>query len=151
MTYPARGTGPRMSRRTLMAALPATGGALFASQGGAQSLHAPTDPVVKHYRDWLAARREWRRLIELEDHMDWDTPEVCAAKDKETDAENAMFNLPPTSCEGIGALAAILWTYAGPSAAEHTPDFEYQAEYEEARLIRAIWTACTGHGGYPEV
>lgn len=137
---------PRLSRRSLLAALPAAS-ALAALPGAATA--ADADPVVSIYRDWLAAREEWRVLSCLPGNDDWDDPRSLDAQAREDAAEEKMLAIKPTSLEGIGALVALAWAYAGPSV---TDPESYGADVQsmDCRALMAIWTICTGKEGYPE-
>ncbi len=72
-----------------------------------------------------------------------------AAYDRVNSASDAMQETTPTTKEGIGALAALLWSMTGPSGVSEE-DFLFEANYGENQLLRSIWTACTGRSGYPE-
>lgn len=136
---------PRMSRRTLLTALPASGAALALPNSG--TAYSP-DPVALLYHEWLNARQEWRELAELPGNGDFDDPRSLAAQDRELRIEDQMLALRPTSLEGIAGLAALAWNYVEPGfidadeLAEHT-------QSGECRTIIAIWKACTGLDGYP--
>lgn len=142
---PARANDPTMSRRTLLTALPATGGAL-ALPAFADS-HVP-DPLVPLYHEWLDARREWRELADLSGNGNWDDPRFLAAEARESNAEAAMLAGKPTSLEGVGALAALAWVYVNPGCTD-PEQFAEQAKSYDCRAVMAIWKACTGKEGYP--
>ena len=137
---------PRLSRRSLLAALPAAG-ALAALPAAVTA--AETDPVVSIYRDWLEARREWRDLADLPGNENWDDPRSLAAEARECAAMEQMLAMTPTSLEGIGALVALTWLYAGPSRLD-TEEYAAEAMSIEGRALMAVWKICTGKEGYPE-
>jgi hypothetical protein len=134
-----------MSRRSLLTALPASGAALALPAAGTAHV---SDPVVPLYHEWLEARQEWRELAELPGNEDWDDPRSLAAQAREDAAELQMLAMKPTSLEGMAALAALAWCYAGPGCTD--PDeLAQRAQTGDCRAIIAIWKACTGLGGYP--
>lgn len=134
-----------LTRRALMTALPASGAALAAPQ--LSQAKAP-DPVVQHYRTWLDARREWNELAELPGNGNWDDPRSIAAQDRESAAAEQMMKLAPTSLEGIGALAALVWDDIWPGVRD--PDeLDRFATRQDCQAVLAIWRACTGKDGYP--
>lgn len=136
-----------LNRREIFAALPASGVALSAPQF-VQSREA--DPIIPIYREWLATRREWQRLSELPENGNWDDPRSLAAEAREMALEDQMLKLTPTTLEGVGALAALAWVYVNPGAS--TPhEFEKEALGHDCRTIIAIWKACTGKEGFPEI
>ena len=142
---PASGTGPAMSRRTLLTALPATGVALALPAAAASR---EVDPLVPLYAEWLDARREWRELADLPGNEDWDDPRSLAAVARENSAEEQMLTIKPTSPEGIGALAALAWAYVNPGYTD-PEEFAERAKSYDCRAVMAIWKACTGLNGYP--
>jgi len=107
-TDPACGNGPRMSRRTLLAALPA------AAVAGPAAAVLAEDPILPVFRDWLDARRTWRALAELPGNGDWDDPRSVAASAREDAAEARMLELGARTPEGIAALAALAWDNIKP-------------------------------------
>lgn len=141
----ARANGPAMPRRTLLTALPTMGAALAVPQIAQAT--AP-DPLVPLYHEWLNARREWRKLAYLPGNEDWDDPRSIAAEARERAAEEAMMTLKPTSFEGIGALAALVWDYVSPGCTD-PQEFAERAKSYDCRAVMAIWKACTGKDGYP--
>lgn len=138
---------PRLSRRSLLAALPAAG-ALAALPAAVTA--SENDPVVSLYRDWLAARQEWRDLADLPGNGDWDDPRSIAAQDREIDLERRMLMERPTSLEGVGALAAVAWNYVDPGFLDPDDFREAMQNHGECRFLLAIWAACSGKEGYPE-
>lgn len=141
-TDPACGNGPRMSRRTLLAALPAAAAAGPATAGLAE------DPVLPVFRDWLDAKRTWRALADLPGNEDWDDPRSIAAAAREDAAEVRMLELGARTPEGIAALATLVWDYIGPATFD-PEKFALKAASRECRAVMAIWQACTGQTGYP--
>ena len=131
---------PTMSRRTLLTALPASGVAL-AMPPAAQA--DQPDPIVPIYHEWLAARREWRALADLDGNGNFDDPRSLAAQERENAAEQAMLTLKPTSLEGIGALAALAWVYVCPGATD-SDEFAQQAQTNDCRAVIALWNAKSG-------
>lgn len=110
----------------------------------ATEVSSPADPILPLYEEWLATRREWQRLSELPGNEDWDDPRSKAAEKREMILEDQMLQLRPTTLEGVGALAALAWAYINPGQLD--PD-----ECYDCRTIVAIWQACTGKEGYPEI
>lgn len=136
----------KLTRRTLMTAIPATGAALAAPQ--LTEADAP-DPVVLHYRKWLDARREWNELAHLPGNGNFDDPRSFAAEAREDAAAEQMMKLAPTSLEGIGALAALAWDDVKPAAGD-PEELEAMTQFTDCKAVLAIWRACTGKDGYPE-
>ena len=132
-----------MSRRTILSAVPAAG-AVFSVPVIAQGTEP--DPVVPLYHEWVSARREWRELSYLPGNEDWDDPRSEAAMDRQLAIEKRMVALTPTSLEGIGALAALAWI-DGVSPTECV----WEDLDRDRQAILAIWRACTGQDGVPEV
>ncbi len=135
-TDPACGNGPRMSRRSLLAALPAAAATLA------------EDPILPVFRDWLDARRTWLALAELPGNGDWDDPRSIAAAERWDTAEARMLELGATTPEGIAALATLAWDYIRPGTFD-PEEFALAARAPECRAVMAIWQACTGQVGYP--
>jgi len=138
-----------MKRRQFLTNLPAASGVFIASSHSLPAA-AQTDPLVPLYHEWLDARRTWRALAELPGNGNFDDPRSLAAEARESAAEEAMLTLTPTSPEGIAALAALAWAGVAPG----TTDPEEFAERErdhDCRVVRAIWKACTGGDGYPDI
>lgn len=143
----ASANNPGLTRRNLLSALPASGLAVALPQVAPA---ATPDPVVVAYDEWLSARREWRELSELPGNEDWDDPRSLAADERERVAMFAMLQNEPTSLEGIGALAALLWRDISHGCTE--PDeIKDHPNYIECLTVEAIWKACTGADGYPNV
>jgi hypothetical protein len=143
----ARANTPGMTRRNLLAALPVSGLAAALPQVAPA---ATPDPVVVAYQEWLAARREWRELSELPGNEDFDDPRSLAADEHERVAMFAMLQNDPTSLEGIGALAALLWSDISHGCTDPS-QFKHHPNFIECLTVEAIWKACTGQDGYPEV
>ena len=141
-----RANASALSRRTLLAALPASG-ALMATT--ANATEHPLDPIVPIYHEWINARREHAELLELPGNEDWDDPRTSAAERRIYENEYQMLTLQPTSKEGIAALAALAWDYCGPTSIV-PEERAKQSLSSEARAIKAIWKACTGLDGYPK-
>lgn len=137
-----------VSRRNLLTALPAT--ALTVGMAGiAQS--DPLDPVVPLYREWLAARQGWRELSDVPEHGFLDSPEMIEIEERWIQIEKVMVTERPTSKDGIAAMSALLWSFLTPGITD--PDMMEDAVSRsiECRAVLAIWTACTGKEGYPEI
>lgn len=134
-----------LSRRDILTALPAAG--ISATLPAIASASEP-DPVVVAYHEWLDARREWLKLAELPDNGNFDDPRSLALDDIISEAEELMFRLPPTSLEGIAAIAAVAWFYVSPGNVD--PDGWAEEKHTwDCRAVMAIWKACTGRDGYP--
>lgn len=142
---PVCGNTPALSRRNVitgLAALPATSALPFPAQA------AHFDPVVQHYHEWLDARRDWRAREKLPDNRNHDTPEMLEAEARETEAENQMLQLTPTTLEGIAAMVSLAWCYQGPCTTD--PEmYANEASSVDCQAMMAIWRACTGQDGYP--
>lgn len=143
----ARANTPGLTRRNLLSALPVSGLAVALPQGAPA---ATPDPVVLIYQEWLAARREWRELAELPGNGNGDHPRSIAADMRERAAEIQFVETAPASIEGIGALAAFLWSEVRPDCEDHE-EFEFRAKAFDCQAVLAIWRACTGQEGYPVV
>lgn len=132
----------RLSRRSLLAALPVAGAGLALPTVAPA---AAPDPVVIHYRDWMAANRDLQAMSHAEDG----DPLWEDAFARNCRAEEEMLKHVPTSLDGIAALTAVLWDSVGPR--ELPPEvFNREAENWDCLFIRGIWKACTGKDGYPE-
>lgn len=138
---------PALTRRNLLASLPASGIALTLPHEAPAD--AP-DPVVVAYGAWLAARREWRELSELPGNGNFDDPRSLAADERERVAMFAMLQNEPTSLEGIGALAALLWNEISHGCTDAN-QLKDHLNYIECLTVEAIWKACTGRDGFPDV
>lgn len=110
---------------------------------------ADEDPVLPHYREWLAARTEWERCAQLPGNGNNDWPESLAAKDRENEAREAMTEITPTTMAGIAALVHVLWDWAGPVSTRGSKFFEEECEEEENLLLAAIWRGASGNDGLP--
>lgn len=143
----ARANTTGLSRRNLLAALPASGLAAVLPQ--VAPAETP-DPVVVAYRQWLAARREWRELSDLPGNGNWDDPRSIDAEKREDSAVERMFQATPTTLEGIGALAAVAWSEFRPQTLD-PEEFKRRANAQDCQVVLAIWRACTGQEGYPDV
>lgn len=140
-----------LSRRSLLAALPAAGVALASpalAVGSSLSAEAE-DPVLPIYRKWCAARAEWLELSELEGNGDFEHPQSLAAEKIENDAFFAMVEMSPTSLEGVAAMAHVFWEVYGPCMPDDAPDYVSATEEPENKLIAAIWRCASGENGLP--
>ncbi|MGB0440373.1 MAG: hypothetical protein ACPGFC_09765 [Paracoccaceae bacterium] len=135
-----------LSRRTLLAALPASGVAMAMPE---IAPNATPDPVALAYQDWLAARRELRALADTPEHWHLETPEAEAVYARKDAAEERMLAHTPTTQEGIAALVAFSWAYTIWST--DPADIAQEAKSYECRAMLGIWQACTGKAGYPDV
>lgn len=61
-----------------------------------------------------------------------------------------MIETTPTSLAGIGALAAFAWYEVRPPVTD-PEEFEFRANAFDCQAVLAIWRACTGLEGYPDV
>lgn len=138
---------PAMSRRTILTMLPATGAALALP---ATAASREVDPLVPLYHEWLDARREWRELADLPGNGNFDHPASKAAEELELALRDQILSLTPTSVEGIAALAALAWESVEPGCNDPR-EYERRAQSPECRAVKAIWKACTGKVGYPEI
>ena len=136
-----------MSRRKFFCALPATCMPLASS---ATTDPKAIDPLTTLYQEWLLSRREWQALSELPNNGDWDDPRSRAAEAREMHLESQMLKLRPTTLEGVGTLAALAWAYINPGVRD-PEEYRRLALGHECRPIVAIWNACTGKDGYPEI
>lgn len=124
----------------------------FAEMGHSGSMmpRHSEDPVVPHFRQWVAAKNEWLRLTGLPGHGNADTPEVFAVEETSWAAEEKIAALTATSLEGIAAQTCLAWDHFGP----HMTDKAEQANYVERNLgvktLASIWRGLTGDDGFPE-
>ena len=109
-----------------------------------------SDPALVAYAEWIEARRECNRLAYSPDHESMDTPEYIEADKRERRAEIDLLESAPTSLAGIGALAAFAWTEVRPQTTD-PEKFEWLANDHKCQSVLAIWRACTGQEGYPDV
>lgn len=134
-----------MNRRACLTALPAV---LVTGVSQAAAV-AEEDPILPHYRQWVAARKEWYRLTDLPGNGCWDMPESIAAAELESSAFEAMIEMTPISMAGVAAFAHVLWDLVGPTMTPDQEEFLEQADRPEAKLMQAIWRASSGHHGLP--
>lgn len=137
--------GRALSRRSLLAAMPAAG-ASFAFTASAE---ASTDPILPFYHQWREAWADWNRLANIPGNEDWEWPESLAAEERAEDALRKMAALTPTTREGIAACAHAVWHLIGPDSASWAPDFQRELELPEFKLLASIWRAADGAGLYP--
>lgn len=107
------------------------------------------DPVLPVYRQWVAARREWYRCMELPDAEDWDDPRCLAASEREAEAYEAMIDMTPVSLAGVAALVHVLWDTAGPDVLPDHEDYPALMERVEIKLMCALWRGASGQKGLP--
>lgn len=138
--------GAAISRRNLLAALPASTLALSLPASAKQE-----DPILPLYRDWKLARKEWHRLSDMPGNENWDCPESLAADDRESAAFWAIVDMTPVSIEGIAALAHVLWINDGPNSRADDPDYPVECAWPGNKMIRAIWQAASGQDGLPSI
>ncbi|WP_333830464.1 hypothetical protein [Pararhodobacter sp.] len=138
-----------MKRRQFLTNLPAASGVFIASSHSLPAA-AQTDPLVPLYHEWLDARRTWRALADLPGNENWDDPRSIEAEERETSAAERMLALTPSSMEGMGVLAALAWSAIGPGGTD-SEDYAELIRFNDARAVNAIWKACTGRVGYPDI
>lgn len=136
--------GQTMSRRTLLAALPASTLALAPAASS-----TPSDPILEHYREWLDANREWKQLSDMPGNEDWKWPESIEAEKRGDKALEAMIELTPTSLEGIAAMVHVLWYLEGPASRPELPGFEDEMTMHGNKAMFALWRAASGRAGPP--
>lgn len=107
------------------------------------------DPILPIYRQWVAARKEWYRSIDLPENDKWDMPESKAAEAIENDAFWAMIDMTPTSMAGIAALIHVLWDLDGPGVPADSEDFLGRVDDPPCKLMAAIWRGASGQQGLP--
>lgn len=128
-----------ISRRTILAALPSA----TLCPGGAASAN-PTDPILAHYREWLDARAERKRLAYAPGNESLDSPELKAAEVREDAALDQMIGLTPTTTEGIAALLHAIWSFEVPELERNVPEYAEQVDDPVHKAILGIWRATTG-------
>jgi MoxR-like ATPase len=133
-----------ITRRTLMTAVPAV--ALCGAAPAAQP-----DPFLFHYRQWIEARAEWRRLIEMPEHDDWETPETKAQETIEYEAFERMAETIPTSQEGFAALSTVIWEWHGPTERREIPEYQEQVNRSENRILLNLYRALSGEKAVPVI
>ncbi len=142
-----------MNRRDILAAVPAM--AMMPCAAASRPMpnfmagSGNEDPILPHYREWLAAKTQWWRWCEHPGNGNWDFPESVDADRREEAAFEAMMRTPATTMEGMAALAHVLWNVAGPSACEDTAEFEEQCRKYEFQPALALWRSATGQDGLP--
>lgn len=135
-----------IDRRTLLTALPASTLALATAVSS-----SPSDPILKHYDEWLSAKNEWERLSNIPGNEDWEWPESIEAEKRADAALDAIIELTPSSLEGIAAMTHILWYLEGPVMRPGTPDHDEELTWKGNRAMLAIWRAASGKAGTPPV
>lgn len=138
-----------MKRRDIVKILPTS--LSIAALPSALKASMAEDPILTHYRDWLAARAEWYSYADLPGHEHWDTPEMLAAQDAEDVALEAMMATKPTTFEGVAALAHAIWVWKGVTLKEDHPEYPDQCDMIENRLLIALWRAASGREDFPAV
>ena len=128
-----------IDRRTLLAALPASTLALAPAASS-----TPSDPILEHYREWLDARAECKRLIYAPGNEDLNSPELKAAEAREDAALDAMIELTPTTKEGMAAFLHIVWYFEVQEAERQLPEYAEQVEDPMHKAILGLWRATTG-------
>lgn len=134
-------------RRALLTALPIAGVALALPNLAVAA--EPEDPVLAVFREWVAARQEGWRCMDLPGNGNLDRPESVAAQQREDAAFWRLLEMTPTSLAGIAALATLLWDLEGPHVIEAHPDFAEMCEQPSRKLIRAIYRAASGKDALP--
>ena len=133
----------QITRRTLMTAAPAV--ALCGAAPAAQH-----DPFLVHYRQWIEARAEWRRVIQLPEHDDWESPEVKAIEDIEQDAFDRMSLTIPTTPEGCAALASVIWEWHGTGFIPTAPEYDEECALPQNRIFN-LYRALSGEMEIPDL
>lgn len=139
-------TNGTISRRSVLAALPASGAALALP---AVAASVETDPILPLYREWAAALEERLRLLKIPGNESQDTPECNAAFERQWALFDAIVDLTPTTTAGIAAMAHVLFDQHGPVFREGTPDYEWEIQHPENKMIAAIWRAASSMDGLP--
>lgn len=109
------------------------------------------DPILPAYREWLATRTEWKRLMSLalDDEMEDPSPELLAAEALWDAAFNELMKLEPQGLQGIAALAHVWLDEFGPVGKSNSELAEIECAIPENRIIAAIWRAASGQEGLP--
>lgn len=131
-----------MNRRTLLTALTAAPALTLSTVQGASA--SPSDPILVHYREWLDARAEWKRLSVLPGNENFDFPESLEQDDREDAALGAMVELTPTTPEGFAALLHVLWYFEVPDVDRNVPEYAEEVEDPVHKAILGLWRATTG-------
>ena len=119
--------------------------------GQAEGLSDETeDPILVHYRAWIAARTVWYELSDLPSNGNWDSPEIKAFEQAEGAARAAMLAVPARSKSGLAALVHLAWDDNGPSVLPSHPEYEAQCQEHEKQPILALWRSLTGEARPPE-
>jgi len=111
----------------------------------------PEDPIVPVYREWCAAREDWRRTARKPGNENWDTAECLAAQEREEDAAYELAEMTPTSMAGIAALAHVLWEINGPGILPGSEDYDQECEAIHNKLMLCIWRGASGKTDVPPV
>ena len=135
-----------LTRRKLFMGMPLVAAALTVP---ALAKAEGEDPILPLYRQWVTARKEWYRYVDLPGNGNWDAPESKAASDQEDAAFWAMINMTPTSMAGIAALIHVLWDLDGPSGPTDSEEYLENADHPNCKLMRAIWRGASGQQGLP--
>ncbi len=144
----ANDTGsPKINRRTLLAAIPASSGALAFPVVGMASQKA--DPILPLYREWCDARAEWIHYSEMPGNEDWKWPESTDSAAREDAAFFRMIDMTPVSMEGLAALAHVHWDTDGPVHVETRENFTVECNQSGNKLMAAIWRGASGQNGLP--
>lgn len=131
--------GPAISRRTLLATMPMAGAALALPASASDE-----DPILSHYRNWLAARQEWLDLAELPGNGNFDSPASKAVEKRDFASQERMAAITPTSSAGIAALLHLYWVEYGPYGTPGSEKLIEQCEERPHKLILEIWRGVTG-------
>lgn len=128
-----------MNRSAVLAALHTS---TLALAGGANA--NPTDPILEHYREWLDARAEWKRLSVLPGNENFDFPESLEQDNREDAALAAMVELTPTTPEGVAALLHVLWYFEVPDLDRNVLEYAEVVKDPAHKAILGLWRATTG-------
>ncbi|WP_424989717.1 hypothetical protein [Fluviibacterium sp. S390] len=123
---------------------------MAASPGSMMPRHAE-DPVVPHFRQWVASRKELLRLIVLPGNGNFDTPECLAVEQQGWAAEAKVASLTATSLQGIAAQTCLAWDHFGPQLTDKAEAAKYVERDLGTQSIASIWRAVTGEDGFPEL
>lgn len=134
----------QITRRTLMTAAPAV--ALCGAAPAAQP-----DPFLAPYRQWVEARAEWNRLIQMPEHDDWETPETKAIEGIEKDAFDRMSVTIPTTPEGCAALAHVVWDWHGVEFRTTSPEYNEACNKPQNLILLNLYRALSGEKEVPVI
>lgn len=133
-----------ISRRALLATLPATGAALaFPASASAD------DPTLTLYHDYLKADRDWHIASELPGNGNYDFPESLDAESRKFRAIDRMAETTPSSMAGLAALVHVFWREYGPVGTCGSELYDFEIDRSENRLLASLWRGASGESGVP--